>query len=75
MTSKTLKNQLLRNYSKDELRMANRLLMHYVAVDIASYDGYKYEKPVIEELSFNESSLDSLDYELKLMLGVDLLEA
>lgn len=70
-----LKKELLERYSKDELRMANRLLMNFIAVDMVSYNGYKYEKPVIKELSFSERGLKSLDGGLKQMLAVDLLEA
>ena len=68
MTSKTLKNQLLRMYSKDELRMANRILAHHAT--ITSDYPFRIE---VKDLTFSEKSLSSLDRELKQVLDLDLL--
>ena len=68
MTSKTLKNQLLRMYSKDELRMANRILAHHATIT----SDYPFRIRV-KDLTFSEKSLSSLDRELKQVLDLDLL--
>ena len=68
MTSKTLKNQLLRMYSKDELRMANRILAHHATIT----SDYPF-RIRFKDLTFSEKSLSSLDRELKQVLDLDLL--
>ena len=63
-----LKKELLERYSKDELRMANRILAHHATIT----SDYPFRIRV-KDLTFSEKSLSSLDRELKQVLDLDLL--